>query len=196
MIFKGGNNYALYHKTDASKYVYVPMDFDYTFGNGLEQDQVVLATAKSDKFTANRATHSYLYEKLMTMPSFKSKYDSILNDIITKMFSSETIDPRLRGFAYMLQHEVDWDQGLKRQSVGKSRPWKAAEYLSAFDVGGKEVDLLYGVRQWIALKERAVKLQLGIVQPPPPPSEENGGGDAEADAFHGAAGELAVLQPF
>ena len=173
------------------------MDFDYTFGNGLEQDQVVLATEKSDKFTANRATHSYLYEKLMTIPSFKSKYDTILKDTITKMFNSQIIDPRLRGLAYMLQHEVMWDQSLKRQSVGKSRPWKADEYLSAFDVGGKDVDLLYGLRQWIALKERAVKLQLGLIQPPPTPSEDNGGGgETETDALNGAAAKLAILQPF
>lgn len=193
----GGNNYALYHKTEANQYVYLPMDFDYTFGNGLEQDQVVLATENSDKFTANRPTHSYLYEKLMKIPSFKSKYDTILKDVVTKMFSSQIIDPRLRGLAYMLQREVMWDQSLKRQSVGKSRPWKADEYLSSFDVGGKDVDLLYGVRQWIALKERAVKLQLGLIQAPPTSSNDNGGvGETETDALHGGTANLAILQPF
>jgi hypothetical protein len=169
------------------------MDFDYTFGNGLEKDQNGLATGPSEKFTADRPVHSYLYEKLMSMPSFKTKYNNILKDIITKMFNSDIIDPRLRGLAYMLQHEIVWDQSLVRQSTGKTRPWKAENYLSSFDTGTDDVDLLYGVRQWIALKERAAKLQLGIIQPPPPPPEDEG--NVESDAFHGAITNAAKIQP-
>jgi hypothetical protein len=147
------------------------MDFDFTFGNGLETDQENLASGRYETFTTGRIVHSYLYEKLMTIPAMKTMYEGILKDAITKMFNSQAIEPRIGGLAYMLQHEVVWDQALTRQSKGTSRQWSAADYLKTLDTGINDLDLMYGIRQWISLKEKTVKLQLGLIQPAKEPEE-------------------------
>jgi hypothetical protein len=87
------------------------------------------------------------------------------------MFNSQAIEPRIGGLAYMLQHEVVWDQALTRQSKGTSRQWSAADYLKTLDTGINDLDLMYGIRQWISLKEKTVKLQLGLIQPAKEPEE-------------------------
>lgn len=187
MSSTAGNNYLLYHKPDANKYVYLPMDFDMTFGNGLEKDQEYLALGPYEQFTRNRKIHSYLYEKLMTIPAIKARYDAILLDAVTKMFGILTVDPRIGGLAYMLQHEVTWDQALDRRAHRLARRWDAAEYLSMLDKGTSDVDLMYGIRQWISIKENAAKLQLGLVQAP----EEVG--ETETDALRRQANVAAAI---
>lgn len=154
------------------QYLYLPMDFDFTFGNGLEQDQGVLATGKVDEFTLNRPIHSYLYEKVMRIPAFQEMYNKILYDTIMKVFNMEVIEPRMNGLTYMLQHEVNWDHSLKRQSLGITKARLDIDYLATFDQGTGDVDMTYGLREWIKIKEQVVKAQFGLIPAAAVPTPE------------------------
>ncbi|KAM3589453.1 hypothetical protein VKS41_000317 [Umbelopsis sp. WA50703] len=173
-----GNNYALYQHPTTMQYLYLPMDFDFTFGNGLEKDQDALATGKVEEFTQNRQIHSYLYEKVMRIPVFQELYNTILYDSITKIFNLEITEPRMNALAYMLQHEVNWDHSLTRQSVGIHQARLDIDYLATFDEGTGDVDMSYGLRQWIKIKEQTVKAMFDLVQDSPP--EVSAGAETDA----------------
>ncbi|KAG2186110.1 hypothetical protein INT43_002548 [Umbelopsis isabellina] len=175
-----GNNYALYQHPTSMQYLYLPMDFDFTFGNGLEKDQDAIATGKVDEFTQNRPVHSFLYDKVMRIPAFQEMYNTILYDAITKVFNLEVTEPRMNALTYMLQHEVNWDHSLKRQSVGIHQARLDIDYLATFDQGTGDIDMTYGLREWIKLKEQVVKIQFGLIPAPAVPTPEVSAG-AETD---------------
>ncbi|KAH8548225.1 hypothetical protein BGW37DRAFT_470384 [Umbelopsis sp. PMI_123] len=155
-FYSPGNNLAMYNNPDTHQYVYIPFNFDNTFGNGLEQDQGILVTGSYEEFhNDNGKIHSYLWEKLAKMPSFKAMYEGIAKDSLKTMFNSNALEPRINALAYMLQNETLWDISLERVSTGISRSWTGLDFLKNLDQGTGDSDLWYGLREFITLKGKS-----------------------------------------
>lgn len=90
----------MYNNPDTRQYVYIPFNFDNTFDNGLEQDQGRLVTGSYEEFhNDNGKIHSYLWEKLAKMPSFKAMYEGIGKDSLNTMFNSNVLEPRIKSIS-------------------------------------------------------------------------------------------------
>lgn len=132
------------------------MDFDYTFGNGLEQDQSNLLVGQWTDFTAKRKTHSYLWEKLADINFMQKMYLDTVNEINEKVTKPEVILPRLESLAYLIQHDAEWDKELDRLTTGKFRQWPDDDYLQSLEQGSGAQDENIGLKEWIRVKYDAV----------------------------------------
>ncbi|CAO3622034.1 unnamed protein product [Cunninghamella echinulata] len=151
-----GNNYVIYQHPTTKQFITLPMDFDYTFGNGLEQDQGNLLVGKWTDFTSKRKTHSYLWEKLADINSMQRLYLDTVNEINEKVTKPEVILPRLESLAYLIQHDAQWDKNLDRLSDGKFRQWPEDDYLQSLEQGSGAQDENIGLKEWIRAKYDAV----------------------------------------
>ncbi|CAO3591337.1 unnamed protein product [Absidia cylindrospora] len=164
-IVYSGNNYMLYKHPKTNQFITIPMDFDFTFGNGLEGDQRRLMTGKWVDFSAQRMVHSYLWEKVISVPYFQQMYLDILNTINSKVTRPDVILPRVQALAYMIQHDAEWDKGLERwTSGGLSRQWANGAFLQSLDRGAGAEDENIGVTEWIRQKYRAVTEDVASIQ--------------------------------
>lgn len=151
-----GNNFALYRHPATNQLIMIPMDFDYTFGNGLEEDQRQLMTGEWTEFTANRKIHSYLWEKLKEIPYFVKLYQDNLR-IMNEGWSPEILNKRVDGIAYMIERDVVWDRSLERMSGGTIRPWSGDDFLGSLEHGTGEPDEAIGLKEWMKYKYDAIK---------------------------------------
>ncbi|CAO3647128.1 unnamed protein product [Cunninghamella blakesleeana] len=151
-----GNNYVLYQNPATKQFISLPMDFDYTFGNGLEQDQSNLLVGQWMDFTAKRKTHSFLWEKLVDITSMQKLYLDTVNEINEKVTKPEVILPRLESLAYLIQHDAEWDKELDRLTTGKFRQWPDDDYLQSLEQGSGAQDENIGLKEWIRVKYDAV----------------------------------------
>ncbi|KAI7867493.1 coth protein-domain-containing protein [Spinellus fusiger] len=149
-----GNNYILYRDPDSEQYKFVPMDFDYTFGNGLEEDQAHLMTGHWDEFTEGRIVHSYLWEKIKDTPHLMQMYESFIQEINESVSCPEVLLSRVDSLAYMLMKDVEWDKSLERLTTGKVRPFD--DYLTVIEEGNDYVDGWIGLKEWIRAKNTAI----------------------------------------
>lgn len=152
-----GNNFALYRDPETDQYIMIPMDFDYTFGNGLEEDQKQLLTGEWTDFTANRKIHSYLWEAMKLEPVLVKQYQAIVREMDERLTNPDVLFPRIDALAYMIQRDVVWDRTLERMTAGTTRPWTGEDFLDAFDSGTGEQDELFGLKEWIELKHEALR---------------------------------------
>ncbi|KAI9495553.1 hypothetical protein BDB00DRAFT_813789 [Zychaea mexicana] len=151
-----GNNFAIYQKPNATQWTFIPMDFDYTFGNGLEKDQRDLMMGEWPKLTEGRKIHSYLWEALKEIPYFVRMYEKTLKQINSRASNPDVLLKRIDGLAYMLQREVLWDTSLERMTQGVTRPWEANEFLEHLEQGTDAVDEWIGLKQWIVEKHQSL----------------------------------------
>ncbi|KAI9320767.1 coth protein-domain-containing protein [Dichotomocladium elegans] len=147
-----GNNYVLYRKDGSTQFISIPMDFDYTFGNGLEEDQRNLLTGTWTDFTAGRKPHSFLWEKLREIPHFVDLYERSLNEIVTGVANPRFLFKRIDGLAQMLKQDVVWDRSLARMSPGITRLWDEDTFLESIYHGSGQHDEQIGLKEWIAAK--------------------------------------------
>ncbi|KAI7864989.1 coth protein-domain-containing protein [Spinellus fusiger] len=151
-----GNNFALYQYPDTKQYLMIPMDFDFTFGNGLEEDQLQLMSGSWPEFTADRKIHSYLWEKVKATPYLKRFYINTLRDINQKLSNPKILIPRIEAVATMIWEDVLWDQSLVRLSKGYSRPF-AGDLKTSLEEASEQDDDLIGLKEWIKEKHEAVQ---------------------------------------
>lgn len=151
-----GNNYAMYRHPSTGQYITIPMDFDYTFGNGLEEDQRNLMTGEWPEFTAGRKTHSFLWERIKAIPQFVKMYQDTLRDINNHVSNPENMFKRIDGLAYMLQRDVVWDRSLERFTDGLTRPWSAEDFLGSLEHGSGQQDEQIGLKEWISGKSESI----------------------------------------
>ncbi|KAL0075391.1 spore coat protein coth [Phycomyces blakesleeanus] len=155
-----GNNYALYRVPSTEQYMAIPMDFDFTFGNGLEEDQQHLLTGKWSQFTQDRIIHSYLWENIRQTPYLVRLYESILADVNQNVSNPQKMNDRIDALAYMIQHDVNWDRSLPRLTVGKTRS-ASRNFLDSLEQGTDDLDERIGLKEWVREKYAAINRDVG-----------------------------------
>lgn len=173
-VVKAGNNYILYKHPKSQQIVTMPMDFDFTFGNGLEADQRKLMTGRWVDFTAERMVHSYLWEKVMSVPAFQEMFIDALHRINDHVTNPAALLPRAQALAYMIEPEVAWDQGIERWTAGTTsrRLPNSAPFLQALEQGTGADDDKIGMIEWIQQKYEAVVADLKVLDGLAPEEKE------------------------
>jgi hypothetical protein len=154
---KAGNNYILFRGTENDKFAFIPMDFDYTFGNGLEEDQLHLLTGTPEDMLKNRPIRSRLWTKMRQTPYIMAVYKSIIADINEHLTHPDILNARVDAIAKMIEKSVEWDRSLQTRTAGIQAPWTIKNYWASFEKGVPgRVDNLVGLKQWIKIKYQSI----------------------------------------
>ncbi|KAI8374262.1 coth protein-domain-containing protein [Radiomyces spectabilis] len=151
-VIYSGNNFMLYRHPQTKQFIMVPMDFDYTFGNGLEADQRYIMTGTWQEFTSNRKPHSYLWEKVKATAFLEALYEQTLKEINDQLTNPDVLLKRIDSMVYFLQHDVAWDRSLDKMTAGLVKPWTTDDFVKSLNQGLGETDNLVGLEEWIKLK--------------------------------------------
>lgn len=153
-----GNNYILHHDTVKSRYVVLPVDFDYTFGNGVESDQIHFLTGKPLDIFKGQPINSYLWDKIRATPYLLDMYYETIQDINSQLTTPELLNQRIDAIVNLIESAIVWDQSLVSQTVGiQSIQTGLNDFKSALVTGSKtKVDQLIGLKEWIEVKYNSI----------------------------------------
>ncbi|KAF9380213.1 hypothetical protein CPB97_008509 [Podila verticillata] len=117
------SNYQMYHDPVTEKWVWLPMDFDDTFGNSYSGK---IESYKKIPRKNKKGFESYLVTKLiMDTPVINAKFEDYLKTITSYIFKPQALDPRVDAYVRMIEEEVAWDRKLPRVAEGgKSKHFK------------------------------------------------------------------------
>ncbi|ORX54963.1 hypothetical protein DM01DRAFT_1389469 [Hesseltinella vesiculosa] len=152
-----GNNYMIYYHPSMKRHVFIPMDFDSSFGNGIMEDKEKLIGGKWTDFTSGRRIHNFLWEKLATVPKIQKMYMDEMYDMNERLMRPDVIMPRIEALAYMIEADALWDRSIAPYTVGMARHWpENGQYFSTLEVGSGEPDEPYSLKYWIREKYQVV----------------------------------------
>ncbi|KAF9578143.1 hypothetical protein BGW38_006214 [Lunasporangiospora selenospora] len=153
--WKSGSNYQIYNDPLTSKWMWLPTDFDDTFGTAFEGkiESYRLIPKKNEN-----GFESPLAQKLIIeCPEINERFEAILKDTVNYVFKPDALDPRLEGYRRMLHEDIVWDRALPRVSKGKNNKFTVADLTKGLDHG---VESKFGLREWI--KKRAEEVQKSL----------------------------------
>ncbi|KAI9281987.1 coth protein-domain-containing protein [Sporodiniella umbellata] len=111
------NNFYLYFDPYYSRYVFIPWDFDYTFGSG-PFDMDHLTTGNYAKY--GRMIDLPLTAALFSVPQYKQRFEEILDLMATHIMAPEVAFPVIDSVAEFIREDVEWDTYLPRVRTGPS----------------------------------------------------------------------------
>ncbi|WP_085524168.1 CotH kinase family protein [Tuberibacillus sp. Marseille-P3662] len=100
------HNYALYRDTESGLFELIPWDFDATWGrdiNGEELDYDYIPIKGYNTLTA----------RVLDVPAFRKHYGRLLKNILNDQFTTEFLNPQIKGIHGMLRPYVLQDPYIK-----------------------------------------------------------------------------------
>ncbi|KAF9373352.1 hypothetical protein CPC16_001889 [Podila verticillata] len=142
-----GSNYQMYHDPVTKKWIWLPMDFDDTFGNSYGGK---IESYKTIPRKNEEGHESYLVSKLiLDTPAINAKFEDHVKTITSYIFKPQALDPRVDAYVHMIEEDVAWDRKLPRVAEGgKSHDYKLEDLYT----GAK-----HGLKGWI--KKRSAQVQ-------------------------------------
>ncbi|KAF9975732.1 hypothetical protein BGZ73_000534 [Actinomortierella ambigua] len=134
--WQSGSNYQMHHDLVTNKWVWLPMDFDDTFGNSFGGD---MESYKKLSRKNNKGQESFLVSKLiLDTPTINQKFEEHLKTITSTVFKPQAINPRLDAYVRMIEEDVAWDRKLPRVAPGgKNYHYKIADLYKGVQKGLK-----------------------------------------------------------
>ncbi|KAI8071070.1 coth protein-domain-containing protein [Gongronella butleri] len=153
-----GNNYMVYFHPIARKHVFIPMDFDSSFGNGIKEDKDKLIGAKWTDFTSGRRVYNHLWLKMASVPKIQKMYMDAIYAMNEQLTKPDILMPRIEALAYMIQGDVEWDKQLTPFTEGRVRPWAGTSYMDTLELGSGEPDEPFSLKTWVREKYQAIHI--------------------------------------
>ncbi|KAF9369608.1 hypothetical protein CPB97_003457 [Podila verticillata] len=153
--WQSGSNYQMYHDPITKKWIWLPMDFDDTFGNsyGGKIESYKKISRKNED-----GIESYLVTKLvLDTPAINAKFEDHVKTITSYIFKPQALNPRVDAYVRMIEEDIAWDRNLPRLAEGgKSYHFKLE-------------DLYDGVRHslkgWIEKRSAQVQKDMKFMSP-------------------------------
>ncbi|KAG1148714.1 hypothetical protein G6F37_003156 [Rhizopus arrhizus] len=153
-VWYSASNYYLIQHLDTKKWFLVTFDFDETFGNGLEEPNLI--SVPYQNYTRS-GTKRPLVDVFIKSPYYNVQFQDVLKRIIKRFFNPRVIKPRLDAWADMLREDIIWDRSLPYHSPGE-------KFKYTVDTFNKNlystVDDTIGILEWISNRTAAVCQQL------------------------------------
>ncbi|KAG9067948.1 hypothetical protein KI688_011539 [Linnemannia hyalina] len=153
--WKSGSNYQIYHDPITNKWIWLPTDFDDTFGTSFDgKIESYRAIPKKNE----EGFESPLAQKLIIeTPLINARFEQILKDTINTVFKPEALGPRIEGYKKMIQEDVAWDRAQPRVSKGKSEKFTIEDLHRGLKTGAKGN---WGLMNWIEKRTDEVQKSL------------------------------------
>ncbi|KAF9111666.1 hypothetical protein BGX27_004607 [Mortierella sp. AM989] len=150
--WSSGSNYQLYNDPVSGKWMWLPTDFDDTFGTSY--DGKVESYRKIPKVN-NKGFESPLAQKLiMETPAINARFEEILKDIVNYVFKPDALSPRLDAYKAMIEKDVEWDRDQPRLAKGKNNKFSIGDLSKGLADGAKGG---WGLKDWI--QKRSTQVQ-------------------------------------
>lgn len=135
----------------------LPVDFDYTFGNGVEADQMRFLKGKPLEMSEGQPVNSYLWDKIRSTPYLLNLYQKTIKDINEQLTTPDLLNARIDSIITLIEGSIQWDHSLKSQTTGLAASQSMADFRSSFEQGTKnKIDQLIGLKEWIRIKHSSV----------------------------------------
>ena len=102
--FCGGHNYYIYHRTDTDKFIHIPWDFNFAFGNGVYGMSFEEITHLSVLW--NSGFERPLYEPILDVPAYKNIYLMDYRYVVEHSFQLEELFARIDYLADLIRPAV------------------------------------------------------------------------------------------
>ncbi|KAI8137004.1 coth protein-domain-containing protein [Fennellomyces sp. T-0311] len=110
------NNYLLYQTGPFStQFIFIPSDLDSTFGQSVVKFSDMLS---GDYKTYPGYRDREFMQKVLYVPQFKSRFERLLKDMATKLFTSDLMGRTADDVVAMISEDVAWDLSLPRVHPG------------------------------------------------------------------------------
>eukprot|EP00833_Pecoramyces_ruminatium_P002194 jgi/Orpsp1_1/1176226/evm.model.c7180000056867.1 len=176
------SNFALYDnptesKNGCYKFYFICQDWDATFGvnaNPIYFQNHEDFIKRSYKDYVNKSWNSgdiyeskqrYAIDKLLSNSTIKARFESILKNIVSKIFNPVVISKRLDALVERHREEVLWNYDVIKNKPISKRSQKYYWTIEDFDDNINEPvgnGSSYGIKQYIYLRAKAIKEEFGI----------------------------------
>ncbi|KAF9932734.1 hypothetical protein FBU30_007384 [Linnemannia zychae] len=163
-----GSNYQFYHDPVSNKWIWLPTDFDETFGTSFAGE--IESYRKIPKKNPDGFESPLAQKLIMETPQINVRFEQILKDTVNFAFKPEAMQPRINAYTKMIQGDVAWDRSLPRVSKGKSENFTIEDLYKGLKNG---VNNNWGLMDWIEKRTAEVqkslnfKVQSGIANKAP-----------------------------
>lgn len=152
-----------------NKVYYLGQDFDGTFGVNLQQDRSFVSLPYTDY--PKRFPGGVLINQLLKSSMIKARFENYLKTTVLEIFNREVLGDYLEARYQFLAPDLEWDRSIKQRSPGNNFGWTFDQiYQNLFEpVYGKGKNsggADWGLLEWVAAKESAVKKFFHIVEIP------------------------------
>ncbi|KAK3847732.1 MAG: coth protein-domain-containing protein [Linnemannia gamsii] len=153
--WKSGSNYQIYKDPLTNKWIWLPIDFDDTFGTSYD--------GKIDSYRAVPKKNALGFESplaqrlIIETPQINARFEQILKDTVNTAFKPEAMAPRIEGYKKMIQEDVAWDRVQPRVSKGKSEKFTIEDLHKGLRDGTKDN---WGLMNWIEKRTTEVEKSL------------------------------------
>lgn len=149
------SNYYLTQNTDTKKWYLITYDFDETFGNGLEDPELMTTPYQN---YSRRNSHRPLVDMFIKSAYYEPKFQGILKTLIKRFYNPRVIKPRLEAWAEMLKEDIFWDRALPFRSPGDKERFTVGDLNNVLTTVGSRI----GVLEWISNRTSSVCQQLNF----------------------------------
>ncbi|KAG1464740.1 hypothetical protein G6F56_005021 [Rhizopus delemar] len=111
------NNFYLYFDPYYARYVFIPWDFDYTFGSG-PFDMEALLVGDYEQF--GRMSDLPLSSAILSIPKYRKRFEEILDIMAVKIMDPAVSFPVVDSVYELIKEDVEWDHSLARVRSGPS----------------------------------------------------------------------------
>lgn len=154
-FWRQASNYYLHNNYVTKKWYLITYDFDETFGNGL--DEMNLMTASYQNWSRSDSQRP-LVDIFLKSPYYELKFQDILKTLVKRFFNTRVVKPRFEAWDEMLKEDIAWDRSIPFRSPGEKEVFTANDLNNLFvTVGGR-----IGVLEWISNRTASVCEQLSF----------------------------------
>jgi spore coat protein H len=146
------NNFFLYENTYTGQVEYITYDADNTFGIGWTGDD--WGTVNVHQF--NGGKNRPLYSRLLAIPEFKNKYDYFLNQIITTVYDTAVIFPRIDSL-----HTMIWAPAIADTARTKDYGFTVGQFHNSFSQTIGVTHVKYGLKPFFVARTKSIGQQIG-----------------------------------
>ncbi|KAG1149569.1 hypothetical protein G6F37_008646 [Rhizopus arrhizus] len=103
------NNFYLYQYPDSGQYLYIAADLDLCLGSTIQN----ITNMWSGNYSTFPGWNTRpLVNQIMRVPEFNQKFKQSLQELNTKLFNLDVVNPRINDLVNMLREDIAWDTEL------------------------------------------------------------------------------------
>jgi len=170
-------NFAVYdNPSENNKFYFICQDWDGTFGLNLGMPYMRYEDFidRSYKDFVNiewgvdeyDAPHRYAIDKLLSNATLRARFETILKNIVTKVFNPAVINKRLDALVERHRDEIAWNYDTinkhpLRKGSATQLNWTMDDFETNINTSSRH-GASYGIKEWVYRRAKAMKKEFGL----------------------------------
>ncbi|RCH79919.1 hypothetical protein CU098_003803, partial [Rhizopus stolonifer] len=150
------SNYYLTQNRATDKWTLITYDFDETFGNNLEESDLVRVSYQN---YSRPGSQRPLIDAFIKSPYYQPKFEDMLKTITKSFFNPQVMKARLVAWTEMLKEDIAWDYSLPYRSPGEKSDFTTDMFVNNMQTTVKGT---IGILEWVSNRTSALEQQLSF----------------------------------